>query len=621
MVIPFTRRETIAALGAAVSWLGPFRRLFAAQAPQPKAKAKARREPPTIPDVPRDRLIGFCLYTTHRGILKLTAQLYPLQDGEERAVRLAIQDDEGGWHDRAVAEVDPMGWMATFRLEGWDDTAPRRYRVAHAGGSTFEGLVRRNPVDKDEIVVASLSCNGNDDRSLRPDIVANLKAQDPDLLFFAGDQSYDHREHTAAWLLFGRQFGELMKDRPTITIPDDHDVGHPNLWGAAGKKSDRPDGADGGYYMPVEYVNMVQKAQTSHLPDPVDPTPVERGITVYYTSLNVGGIDFAILEDRKWKTGPLGLVPPQGPRPDHITSPDFDPATIDLPEAELLGRRQLDFLRSWAQDWQGSVLKVALSQTIFGGGAHLHGSRDNRLIADLDSNGWPQSGRDAALREIRRCFALMLGGDQHLATVIHHGINDWEDAGLSFCSPSISNIYRRWWWPLEPPAPGGPAVSHRFGGRHRDGFGNKLTMLAYANPEPEHPMATGYGLVRLRKSSRTITLECWPRGVDATRPDAKQFEGWPITVRQLDNYGRPALAWLPTLVVRGQSDPVVQVVDEAADEVVYTLRIQGDTFRPKVFRAGTYTVHVGEGDRRKTIRGLQAVAREDASRLEVDLGT
>ena len=23
----------------------------------------------------------------------------------------------------------------------------------------------------------------------------------------------------------------------TITIPDDHDVGHPNLWGAGGKKS------------------------------------------------------------------------------------------------------------------------------------------------------------------------------------------------------------------------------------------------------------------------------------------------------------------------------------------------------------------------------------------------
>jgi hypothetical protein len=49
-------------------------------------------------------------------------------------------------------------------------------------------------------------------------------------------------------------------------------------------------------------------------------------------------------------------------------------------------------------------------------------------LADLDSNGWPQSGRARALKEIRRCFALHIAGDQHLATVIHHGVNSWEDA-------------------------------------------------------------------------------------------------------------------------------------------------------------------------------------------------
>ena len=35
---------------------------------------------------------------------------------------------------------------------------------------------------------------------------------DPDLLFFAGDQSYDHREHTAAWLKFGLQFRDVFRD-------------------------------------------------------------------------------------------------------------------------------------------------------------------------------------------------------------------------------------------------------------------------------------------------------------------------------------------------------------------------------------------------------------------------
>jgi len=40
----------------------------------------------------------------------------------------------------------------------------------------------------------------------------------------------------------------------------------------------------------------------------------------------------------------------------------------------------------------------------------------------------------------------------------------------------------------------------------------------------------------------------------------------------------------------------VQIVDERNDEIVYTLRIKGTRFRPKVFKVGLYTVRVGEPD-------------------------
>ena len=576
-----------------------------------------RREPLVIPDVPRDQLVCFCLYTTHRNVLKLSAQLYPLREGEERKVALEIDSGDGNWRRVAEADVNPDGWLATFRVEKWDDAKQHNYRVVHAGGTSYSGTIRRNPRDKDEVVVGNLSCNSNTDRGPRADIVANLKAQDPDLLFFAGDQSYDHKEHYAAWLLFGRQFGEIIRDRPTVTIPDDHDVGHPNLWGEGGVAAKRPDGSDGGYFMPPAYVNMVQRAQTSHLPDPYDPTPVAQNIGVYYTSLNVGGIDFAIIEDRKWKTGPLGLVPQMGPRPDHITDDKYDRKAIDVPEAQLLGERQLKFLRQWGQDWSGAEMKVVLSQTIFAGGAHLHGGRDNRLLADLDSNGWPQSGRGEALREMRRCFAFHMAGDQHIATVIHHGVNDWEDAGYSFCSPSIVNFYGRWWEPLEQPMSHDPKNPLPQTGRFYDGFGNKITMQAYANPAEGNYVAAGFGVVRFRKSDRTIRMECWPRMVDVNKPDAKQFDGWPVTIRQEDNYGRMPIAYLPALDLSGREDAVVQVVDEATGEVVYTLRVNGATFRPKVFRAGTYTVHIGEGDGRRTLKGVQSVPEKDSSVLQV----
>lgn len=584
----------------------------AVPAGQPRGSRQRRITPVTIPQVARDQVVGFCLYTVQDNTLKLTAQLYPLQEGEARQVDLEIERD-GAWNKMATAQVNGEGWMATFRVEKWDHSKNHRYRVRHAGGSSYEGTIRRDPVDKDEIVVAAFTGNSNTDRGPREDIIANLKHQDPDLLFFSGDQSYDHDEHTAAWLLFGRQFGEIMRDRPTITIPDDHDVGHPNLWGEGGVHATRGDGADGGYHKPVSYVNMVQRAQTSHLPDPADPAPIERGITVYYTSMNVGGIDFAILEDRKWKTGPDGLVPQMGPRPDHINDPNYDRGAIDVPEADLLGERQLKFLREWGQDWTGADMKAVLSQTIFAGGAHLHGPGRDRVLADLDSNGWPQSGRNAALREIRKSFAFMIGGDQHLATVIHHGVNDWEDAGVSFCTPSIVNFYGRWWSPLEEPIEHDPANPLPWTGRYRDGFGNKVTMHAYANPAEDNDEAAGYGLVRFRKPSRKIVIECWPRHVDVTQSDAKQFPGWPRTFDQQDNYARKPIAWLPTLEMTGQENPVVQVIDEHSGEIIYTLRINGNTFRPGVFKAGRYTIKVGEGNRQKTIEGVETISKDDAA--------
>ena len=232
--------------------------------------------------------------------------------------------------------------------------------------------------------------------------------------------------HTAAWLLFGRQFGEIIKDRPTVTIPDDHDVGQSNLWGASGKRSHRENGDDGGYFQSVDYVRQVERAQTSHLPDPFDPTPIDRGIGVYFTDLNVGGVSFAILEDRKFKSSPAGLVPDRGGRIDHVVGV-FNAADYDHPDAVLLGERQLDFLRHWATDWRNTEMKAVLSQTIFCGGAHVHGGV-GRLAADLDSNGWPQAGRNRALEEMRKAFAVHIAGDQHLGTVFQHGIEQHGDA-------------------------------------------------------------------------------------------------------------------------------------------------------------------------------------------------
>jgi len=231
-----------------------------AQKPQ---NFEARYIPRDIPQVPKDQQICFALYTVNNNILKLTAQLYPLADDDPRTVRLEIKQD-GKWKQIATTKVIEDGWTAPFRVENWDSTKTVDYRVAHGRSAFFHGRILRDPVDKDVITVAAFTGNsvmpGHGGNLPKSDIVENVKRLRPDLLFFSGDQVYNHTQHLKYWLRFGEDFGEVIGQIPTVTIPDDHDVGQANLWGAGGKKSNTGAGHDGGYYAPVWYVKQVERA-------------------------------------------------------------------------------------------------------------------------------------------------------------------------------------------------------------------------------------------------------------------------------------------------------------------------------------------------------------------------
>lgn len=563
---------------------------------------------------PKDR-ICFALYTVHENTLKLTAQFYPIKNFEPFDASLQIQVN-GTWQTQATADILYPGYTATFRISDWNDSRPRQYRVVHNSTAFYEGTIQANPRDKDVFTLAAFTGNaitpqhGGD--IARTDIVDNLKKIKPDLLFFSGDQVYDHSEHYLHWLKFGRDFGEIIRNTPTVCIPDDHDIGQGNLWGAGGQRCDTRRGHLGGYYMPVSYIQEVERAQTSHLPDPFDPTPVQRGIGVYYTDLTWGGVSFAILEDRKFKSGPGNYVKRNGKPTEFITDPKIDPRQFDVSEAKLLGDRQLKFLESWTTDWRDAEMKAVLSQTIFAQGCNYSGKHEKELVADFDSNGWPQAGRNRALRVIRKSFACMIAGDQHLATVIHHGIDDWNDAGVSFCVPSVANFWLRWWDPKQPGKnrrPGAP----NYTGQFLDGFRNKITMHATANPSDAEKdeggklstRAAGYGIVKFNKPSRTITFECWPRNVDITDPSSKQYPGWPITISQQDNFPLKDGLTLSELEI-GEIDQVVTVFDEGSGEIVSSLRVQQPSYQPLVPRPGTYSISVGEGANMKWYRGLEA---------------
>ena len=591
-------------------------------------------------DAFEDRLAGPVLstqYTLSEKTLKMTAQLMPIGDADNTEAALQVKG-MFGWKTIAKADVIVPGFTATFKVDKWTDTKDIDYRVMYDLKLTakksrkyyWSGTIRKDPVDKRQIVIAGFTGNHNNKRGFgkvgykwnndalwfpHNDIVKHVKAHNPDVLFFSGDQVYESSSPTFAdrknikldymykWYLWCWAFRDIAKDIPCITVPDDHDVYQGNLWGQGGRSAKSQN--DGGYVHPADFVKMVERTQTSNLPDPYDPTPIKQGIGVYYTSMKCGSVDFAILEDRKFKIGQKSAEAESDEESKHV----------------ILGKRQLAFLSDWAADWSGGVrFKTALSQTIFGTMHTGWGSRGwgdpGTPSVDKDTNGWPVAGRNRALRELRKGYAFMFAGDQHLATTVHHGIDAHDDAGWSLCVPSIANFYPRQWTPSYKGQNHQPGMPN-YTGRYLDGYGNKVTVWAAANPgadtgkEPGdlHDKMPGYGIVKFDKVDRTITMEIWPRYADPTDPSTGgQYLGWPKTIDMFDNYGRKAVAWLPALNVTGMADPVVQIINEKSGEIVYTVRIKGNKFAPKVFAQGLYTIKVGEPetDKMKIIPGVKA---------------
>ncbi|MBN1395761.1 MAG: alkaline phosphatase D family protein [Pirellulales bacterium] len=588
--------------------------------------------------------ILFSQYSLNRGVLKITAQMPPIGRNDCQTVRLEVQGTDGAWQPAGEAAIDPLARTAAIRVERWDSSRDVPYRLVYPFTGTdgrrrthhWTGTIRRDPVDEDPLKLAAVGCRMD---YAFPDleIVERLKAQDPDMLFFYGDQLYEPNEgfgtqrgplqkatldYLRKYYQHGWVFGELMRDRPTITIPDDHDVYQGNLWGDGGRKGEGV-GDSGGYIMPAEWVNMVQRTQTSHLPDPFDPKPVSQDIGVYYCDFVYGRVSFAVVEDRKFKPGPASVAPGAKGRPDHITDANFDPKSIDRPEFHLLGERQEEFLRRWAADWRGADMKVLLSQSPFAGLATHHGKFDNYLVADLDCNGWPQSGRNRAYDILRRCFALHIAGDQHLSTLVRHGIEEFNDACHSFTAPAAATGYQRWWRPEEPGKNRSPDAPE-YTGEFIDGLGNKIAMLAVANPGPTdrknpfsllYEKAAGYGIVKMNKADGTYTIESWPIYADPSDPaSGGQYPGWPRTISMQENYGRRPTAYLPIIEVSGMKNPVLRIHDELDGSLVYALRIRGAFHRPKVFKAGgSYRIEVGEPgtERLKSLDHVKPAATDE----------
>ena len=532
------------------------------------------------------------LYTLDDDVLKMTAQFPPLGEDDQWTTALQIQPEQNAhWETVATASIDRDSRTATFRIEDWKREQDTPYRVVYSQpktdgtqvGAEYLGVIRAEPAPDAPLVLGALTChktytgglawNGSGLWLPHEELVAAVETRNPDMLFFSGDQIYEGdltpagQRNEDAYILdylwkyshWIWAFRDVTRDRPTVVIPDDHDVYHGNIWGAGGRRAKAGNGLSaqdsGGYKQAPRFVNAVHRTQVAHLPDPIDPTPIGEGYSVYYTDMEYGGISFAIISDRQFKESPSVAVPDGKVKNGWFTAEGFDVVSDgDAPDAPLLGKRQEVFLEDWSQDWSPGIwMKVLLSQTPFACVQTLPngkkgGSQPGLVIfepegyapsdlpcSDADSNGWPQSGRNRALSLLQPAQVLHICGDQHLAFVAQYGLDAHRDSGVVFCTPAIANTWPRRWMPRDLNEDGSLGAPRPFG-NHFDGFGNRISVDAVANPhkrgiEPTalHDRSPGFGIVRFQPQDGTIALEAWQRGT-GLRPDIGQYEGWPITL-------------------------------------------------------------------------------------------
>lgn len=573
--------------------------------------------------------ILWTMYTLSKNTLKLTVQMPPIGERDSRYVELQFEEN-GSWKVHESVKIKPDSRTALFRVDGWDDSRDAPYRIQYnekgkdgnVKEHVFEGTIRRDPQDK-PLVVGGLTCQYHYGFPYRP-LTENLARQDPDLLYFSGDQLYEGNggygiirfpadsailNYLGKWYMFGWAFREVMKDRPVVTIPDDHDVFQGNLWGEGGKKIEAATfgklfGTSGGFVQPIEMVRVVHETNSAHLPDPYDPSPMEQGLTPYYTELVYGNVSFAIIGDRMFKSGPASVANWEG-RQDWLREKLPDMSVLDQPGLSMLGNRQMNFLSNWAQDWSGARMKCVLSQTVFANIATHHGGNKEVFYADLDSGGWPQTPRNKAVEVMRKAFAFHIAGDQHLPTLSQYGTNQFRDAGWAFCTPAITVYYERRFKPEELGYPIFDQPEHGLPhtGKYRDPFGHPMYLYAVGNPDEDtrdpnryqraRKTASGYGLITFDTQTRTIV--CDAIRFDADLQDGVQetdrFPGWPATLNQTDNYGRERFGHLPVVSLDPQKE-YLQLYDQRDGSLVYAIRPASGEWAPFVFQDGRYTIRL-----------------------------
>ena len=370
--------------------------------------------------------------------------------------------------------------------------------------------------------------------------------------------------------------------------------------------------SSGGYVEPVRMVNVVHRTNSARTsPTRSTPTPVLRGMTVYYGEMVYGRVSFAMLADRQFKSGPENVEDRQPPRrlgrrarlrreEDRQARPEAagrPPAQVPRSLGGRLARRR----------HEGRPLADRLCQ-------RRHAPRQRTTTTSRPTStpaagpSRPATGPSASCARATRCTTTATSTWPRSSSTASMRPRD---SNWSFCTPAVCSVYQRWWEPdrMGRPHTDRPALEPAQHGRVSRRIGQLDLRLRRGQPPVDRPgqrrtatsgptlRAGGFANVIVDTAKRTYTCQCYHFLADLRHPKpGDQFAGWPLTIQQKDNYGRHMAGHLPEVSVDGVRNAVLQVYNQKTGELVYALRLTTNHVKPWVFEPGTYTVKLGDPD-------------------------
>ncbi len=599
------------------------------------------------------------LYTLGNHGFILNAQIAPISKKELQYLRMFVSlKGKEQWKEIAEQRIDTGSYTVNFNFEKWDKRYDYDYKLTYKivtdKGTIkeydYHGEIKKEPDLNHQLKVLAVNNVINMYNSFDTDnfdfnkdilfphnkIVEHIENQQADMLYFTGNQvdknypvaaeEFDSEnlklDYLYRWYMWHWTFGNVSKNTPTVLIMAERDYLQDRLWGFNATKGNRVPPKEypyrywrqkhywandyGGFQMPSQLINNVQKMQTGHLPASVDTLLSEAGIESYYTNFKYSNVGFAVIESQKFKTPPakaiIELVPVNG----FVLNTDVKVKKYKNKEAILLGRKQLKFLNDWAGDWNNESVKIVLSSKDFvkissftdslfkeyeepdlTGMRFDHKPKLEMRSKDMSYHGWPIEARDKTLRVIRKGFGFILTSGERTGSLTHLGIKSWGDAAVSFAVPPVYNTNPgRWQIKKLPKYHKTRNINDNF-----DGFGNKITVLAVTNPthQFEDSYASGFGIITIDKVGQQIESDC----KIIHNNELVSYPGWPIKTSIADNYGERKKFYLPEIrITRSNSPVIVKIKEDKSGKLVYAIYLKENTYQPRVNKKGKYHIIV-----------------------------